>query len=368
MQAPIAHLVLLTALVASCKTVSDSDIEAALDRDNDGVSRDDDCDDDDPTVGPGQAEFCNEIDDDCDGVVDNDASDAQSVFTDADGDGFGAGAVFLSCEPGSDEVAVDGDCDDAASDVHPDGTEICDGVDNDCDGAIDPGENDADADGIADCVDPEPYHEPFDGVAALADTEWAGACGSGSDQGWDINSVAMVFTGFYIWEGTGSPAVATGPDLADLATFTYEVRQSVDHKGGNSIPYNQNSVVWGFVDCSNYWMVRINDPWGYDVDGTDTWLSELRIVRRHLNSEVVLATVANPYTIGETELTRIRVQVDGEDITATWESLQTPSNTVTVSHTNTLFPSPTARVIGVAHGGTNQTIEHLYDDIVVLVP
>ena len=43
------------------------------------------------------------------------------------------------------------DCDDTQSAVHPGAAEICDGLDNDCNGAVD--EADFDADGASDCVD-----------------------------------------------------------------------------------------------------------------------------------------------------------------------------------------------------------------------
>lgn len=63
-------------------------------------------------------------------VVDDDG-DTQCVVTalDADGDGF-----FAACPADLPEVV---DCDDSRSNVHPEGTEICNGYDDDCDGNID---------------------------------------------------------------------------------------------------------------------------------------------------------------------------------------------------------------------------------------
>ncbi len=69
-----------------------------------------DCDDAASTVYPGADEYCNDIDDDCNGSVDDSAVDAWTLAVDADGDGFGAaGTSATSCEGAANEL----DCDDA---------------------------------------------------------------------------------------------------------------------------------------------------------------------------------------------------------------------------------------------------------------
>ncbi len=98
-----------------------------------------DCDDSDATVSPGEDEQCNGVDDDCDGDVDeDDAVDASTWYADIDGDGYGdASSGTAACSVPSGHVADSSDCDDSDATVSPDATEICDGVDNDCDGATD---------------------------------------------------------------------------------------------------------------------------------------------------------------------------------------------------------------------------------------
>lgn len=102
------------------------------DLDGDGSVLADDCDDDDPSVHPGATEACNGVDDDCDGVTDP----TTAWWTDGDGDGFG-GEGGEDCEPPEASVAQGGDCDDTDPAVHPDATETCNGIDDDCDGAVD---------------------------------------------------------------------------------------------------------------------------------------------------------------------------------------------------------------------------------------
>jgi hypothetical protein len=74
---------------------------------------------------------------DCDDR-DRDAGAATPWYRDADGDRFGdPDAVRFACEPPDGYVADDRDCDDTAFAVNPNATEICDRIDNDCDGKID---------------------------------------------------------------------------------------------------------------------------------------------------------------------------------------------------------------------------------------
>jgi hypothetical protein len=102
-----------------------------------------DCDDGDAAINPGATEVCNHVDDDCDGLVDD--ADPGVVgqatwYDDDDGDGFGdPGDSQEACFQPAGHVANDDDCDDGDGAVHPGAAEVCNSIDDDCDGATDEG-------------------------------------------------------------------------------------------------------------------------------------------------------------------------------------------------------------------------------------
>jgi len=110
----------------------------ALDQDGDGHMVGLDCDDDNNRVHPGSDEYCDGLDNDCDGEVDDNAIGASTWFPDSDSDGFGYTSYsVVSCE-GTDGYVEDGsDCDDNDAAVHPEADEYCNGKDDDCDGDVD---------------------------------------------------------------------------------------------------------------------------------------------------------------------------------------------------------------------------------------
>ncbi len=90
---------------------------------------------------------CNSPNIDCNGdlllpVSDGCESVGQGVFPDADGDGYGdrnVTAAVIMCPGAAGFVTNNGDCDDNNDAVAPARLELCDGIDNDCNDAIDEG-------------------------------------------------------------------------------------------------------------------------------------------------------------------------------------------------------------------------------------
>ena len=113
-----------------------------------------DCNDLDEDINPGAADFCNEVDDDCDGDVDEETD--TPWYPDGDGDGYGSGTgVITACSQPQGYAGQAGDCNNANPDIYPGATEVCDGQDQDCDGTIDDGVTvasytDSDGDGYGD--------------------------------------------------------------------------------------------------------------------------------------------------------------------------------------------------------------------------
>ncbi len=113
------------------------------DLDDDGYLSDDDCDDTNPDVNPGADEVCDGLDNDCNDYTDEDDSyldrDTMSqYYYDLDGDNYGTtDSIVISCEQPEGYGQNEGDCDETDAGVNPGATEICDDIDNDCNGQVD---------------------------------------------------------------------------------------------------------------------------------------------------------------------------------------------------------------------------------------
>jgi hypothetical protein len=84
-------------------------------------------------------EICNNLDDDCNGVIDNGLTFV-NYYVDTDGDGYGAGAASNLCSnPGAGYVTNNTDCNNNNATVHAITTEVCNNLDDDCNGVIDNG-------------------------------------------------------------------------------------------------------------------------------------------------------------------------------------------------------------------------------------
>lgn len=99
----------------------------------------DDCNDASMSIHPGATEACDGVDQDCDSRFDEGSGPIAAFHVDADGDGHGAigGASVMACAAPPGRAAVADDCDDTAMTRFPGASELCNAVDEDCDGGVD---------------------------------------------------------------------------------------------------------------------------------------------------------------------------------------------------------------------------------------
>ena len=100
-----------------------------------------DCDDNDMMRNPSSQEVCDFIDNDCDGLIDNEDTSLDdygevAIYTDADGDGYGIDEYITHACPSSPGSPVIGDCDDANLHINPGAFELPDTTDDNCDNEV----------------------------------------------------------------------------------------------------------------------------------------------------------------------------------------------------------------------------------------
>ena len=197
-----------------------------------------DCDDDEYWANPGLSELCDEIDNDCDGVVDE-----ELVFTDfvpdGDGDGFGdaTGAVVTDCIPPSGYVVDTSDCDDGNSAVNPAAVESCNGLDDNCDGTIDEGmpeytyfqDGDGDGHGVEEstvtaCSVPPGYSELSDDCDDTDDFTYPGAYEFCDGEDDDCNGLVDDDCGY----SRNYVLFVTGTFISDSPSSWLETREDAD--------------------------------------------------------------------------------------------------------------------------------------------
>jgi len=243
------------------------------DCDADGSFDPDDCQDEDPLIFPGAPELCDGVDNNCDTLVDDDdplVEDASGVvwYADTDGDGFGeviSGSGVCAQPVGS--VRADGDCDDAQASVYPGADELCDGRDNDCDGALDEGVAEApryyfdgDGDGSGDpgnfvnacsapspawlldgtdCDDMDPNNGPL--LTELCDDQQDNDCDGQID---DDDPDAQLVDGTLFYVDGDSDGVGTGPGLTFCSNPDPLAYATVDGDCDDADPTQTTQATW----------------------------------------------------------------------------------------------------------------------------
>jgi hypothetical protein len=269
-----------------------------------------DCDDLDATSYPGAPEVCDSADNDCDGLTDDDDTDVTNPATwyaDTDSDGYGdPGSSVQQCEMPSGSVSDSSDCDDSLSKVHPGAPETCEGLDNDCDGHIVSGwQDDADGDGIVNCIDSSIYSQDFESGWDDWTTE---DLGGGNAPNWSITSG-------YLYEGSNAAlSYALSGDLGEVDQFTISVEIF-----NNTNANNHSGIVFGYTDPLNYWYLRWSDPTNYYGSGAD-----LKLIQVAMGASTTVAQddgSVQLYT-ATAQWIPLTVQVTESEIIGTWNGIE----------------------------------------------
>ena len=236
------------------------------DADADGYTVcDGDCDDADGAINPGRTEACDDgVDNDCD-------AGTPDVF-DADGDGATCDEDCDDADPDRNLSDLDsdtfsscaGDCDDADPAIHPLAQEVCDGVDNNCDGSVDE-DDDGDGDGYSTCHGPVDCDDDDASVSPGV----AEVCGDGKDN--DCNPTTL---DVFDLDGDGASCVNDCDD-GDPGTYpgAEERCDGNDNSCDGTVPSDETDTDGdGFVVCDGWSDVQGDQPaiaGGGDCDGAD---------------------------------------------------------------------------------------------------
>ncbi len=104
------------------------------------VAQGGDCNDHNVYMHPGASDPCNGIDDNCNGLIDEEACERRLFYRDADGDGYGVDNKFkVAITQPVGYSPVGGDCNDNNPTIHPNAPELPNGIDDNCNGIKDEG-------------------------------------------------------------------------------------------------------------------------------------------------------------------------------------------------------------------------------------
>ena len=269
--------------------------ETDPDADGDGSPASEDCDDTNPSVYPFADEYCDGVDNDCDGDTDeNTAVDAVRYFTDEDGDGYGSDDnAAYACDPPDDVTVEGGDCDDDDPEQNPGADELCNGIDDDCDedidelGAVDgtPYYTDGDSDGFGDDSTAQLSCVPLSGTVAVAgdcddadaavNPEATEVCGGGdedcdglTDDADDSLDYGTAST-FYADTDADGYGDASSTERACVASTGF-VSDNTDCDDGDSATNPGATEVCGGGDEDCDGLLNDNDP-SVDTSTAGTW-------------------------------------------------------------------------------------------------
>jgi len=234
-----------------------------------------DCDDERTLVRPGGIETCDELDNDCDGEIDeDDAQFAPDWWPDDDGDGHGreGSTPIASCSAPDGYAGSHDDCDDSEAEVHPGAEDGCDGRDSDCDGVVEAiWFEDADGDSWGDEDEMQDVCDPGDGwvqVAGDCDDSRATVypdapevCGDGVENSCDGVALGCGVAGALPMPDAAT-AVVSGAQGGDLFGTTLAARD-LDSDGARDLTAASEYAGVALVTGMEAPPATVEEPWAH---------------------------------------------------------------------------------------------------------
>ena len=223
-----------------------------------------DCNNNNPNIRPNAIEICNAIDDNCNNLID-DGLTFVNYYIDTDSDGFGAGTATNTCSnPGAGYATNNTDCNNVNSAINPAAIEICNTIDDNCNGIVNEGIAfltyylDADQDGyylssLSACSSQGINYNTVGGVLGDCNDANPGVnigaveiCGNGIDE--DCNGIDPVC----IIPGCTNPIASNFNPLANLENGSCIIFGCLDPNADNFNPQantnNQSCIYLGCID------------------------------------------------------------------------------------------------------------------------
>ena len=261
-------------------------------------------------------------------------------YLDGDGDGYGNATVSLDSDSQPNGYVIDStDCNDSTPSIHPGAPELCDGLDNDCDGVIDL-LSALDFDGVNDhiALPPALYNGPW---SALTVEAWIRSNGTTGDFQAILGTTDFSFVHLHTHVGANS-AVYTdqGPVLLPVVPVLppgewHHVALSV--ASGNSVLYVDGVALGSSPTAFNAIVAPSTLTVGQGFQGGRNYLGQIRDLRIWNVARTVLEVQADMNSVPQpTPALVLRMPLDDGAPGANNASITTVSDLSGNAHNGTL--------------------------------